>query len=75
MATRWRPDTCKCQVVYDYDAKKERKSGTRDGGFTLLTIENKCQLHNLVPFDQFLQTLFDHNRATNLILNRTQEEA
>lgn len=69
MATRWRPDTCQCQVVYDYDAKKERKSGTRDGGFTLLTIENRCSIHNLVSPEAFLQTLFDHNRAVALLRN------
>jgi acetyl-CoA carboxylase beta subunit len=51
-ATRWRPDTCSCVLIYDKD-------------LNFLDEEKCCKLHMGLKSKVLLKAVLDHNRSFN----------
>ena len=51
-ATRWKPDTCECVIIYDKDIK-------------FLDEENLCKLHNGLSKQKLLNEVLKHNQSFN----------
>lgn len=51
-ATRWKPDTCDCIIIYDKDIK-------------FLDAENICKLHTDLSKQKLLNEILKHNQSFN----------
>lgn len=71
LTTRWRPDTCKCVVVYGRDDSLPAATAP----ITLVNIENKCPIHSSLSDQNTFNTLFEENPRKNNTLAECLEQA
>lgn len=64
--TLWRPDTCGCEVLYDWDT--DDPEDMRD--HTLNSIPKKCEFHALLSDVDCYETILNENITKNLIVNQ-----
>lgn len=68
--TRWRPDTCECELLYswDSDVSEEKRVHSFDKA------EKKCEAHADVPDDILWDTIVTENQKKNAVVNAVVEE-
>lgn len=66
--TRWQPDTCKCDITYEWDDEVEPIQ------HILVDIHNRCLFHSLVTLAGGLELIGKHNRNKNRIIAKILEQ-
>lgn len=62
---RWRPDTCGCVVLEDYDTQ---------GNKYCCGVEHKCEAHKNVPDDALYGILYANHDGENKVKNKVLQE-
>lgn len=61
--TRWRPDTCSCDIEYTWDTDEPQSSRT----LTVSKVNNRCTAHAALNLADTYVTVIDENKRKNLV--------
>jgi len=65
--TRWQPDTCQCDLTYEWDDE------VNPPVFELVEIHRRCPFHSLITLADGLGIVGNHNRNKNRIIGKIVE--
>jgi len=66
--TLWRPDTCGCEIIYEWDDSEPESSRTH----RLKRVVSTCDNHKGVSPDTLFDMVLEENRRKNLALSLAQ---
>jgi len=66
--TIWRPDTCDCQIVFEWDDREPEDRRTH----RLKRVIKRCDIHKAVPLNSLFDVVIEENTRKNLSLGLAQ---
>lgn len=66
--TIWRPDTCDCEIIYEWDDREPEDRRVH----RLKRVISRCSVHSGIPLSSLFDVVLEENRRKNMTLDFAQ---